>query len=136
MPQETAQQEATPEEKGAEEDGGEEEAGSSSGTNSLIGPEGVMMLMIFGIIDIIDFFVASLFIVDIVAIIIFLVWTTLRFKKTEVVLSKKAAANLKKVATKARAARWLKPLAIVIEFIPVVGVLPLWVLAAYFELNE
>lgn len=141
MPQETVQQEAEPEEKGAEEDEGEkgaEEASSSPGTNSLIGPEAVIMLTIFAIIDIIDLFTLSFWIADVPALVIFFVWTTLRSKGQNqgVVVSEKAAANLKKVATKAKKARWLKPLAVVIEFIPVVGVLPCWVLAAYFELTE
>jgi len=46
--------------------------------SAIFSPEGVLMLSIFGILDIIDFFIGSFFIIDIVATLLYFFWTFIR----------------------------------------------------------
>jgi len=103
-------------------------------TGALFSPEGVMMLTIAAIIDIIDFLIASLWVLDIVAILIIGVWIYSRSQ--QITVTRRAAARLRKATQWARRLRWLRPLLIILEFIPIVGMLPLWVLVVYFELKQ
>jgi len=102
-----------------------------SGISSVLSPEGVMMLFIAVIIDIIDFLIGSFFLLDIVAMLVIGVW--IYFHSQQVAVTKGAAARLS-VWTKRL--RWLRPLMIVLEWIPIVGMLPLWTLLVYFELKQ
>lgn len=101
---------------------------------ALFSPEGVMMLTIAAIIDIIDFLIASLWVLDIIAILIIGVW--IYFRSQQITVTRRAAARLGKAMRWARRLRWLRPLLIILEFIPIVGMLPLWVLVVYFELKQ
>lgn len=101
---------------------------------AIFSPEGVIMLPIAAAIDIIDFFIASLFILDIIAILTIGVW--IYFRSQQITVTRGAAARLGKATKWTRRLRWLRPLLIIIEFIPVVGMLPLWVLVVYFELKQ
>ena len=106
-------------------------APTDSGTEgSLLSPEAVVMLPLAVIVDVIDFFIASLFIVDIIALLLFGSWMYLR--SGQATISAKSAKALKM----ARTMRWLRPLLIIIECIPIVGMLPCWALVVYFELKQ
>jgi len=100
----------------------------------IFSPEGVMMLFIAAVIDIIDFFIASVLVLDIIGILVIGIW--IYFHSQQVKVTGGAAARLRKAAKWARRLKWLRPLLIIIEFIPIVGMLPLWVLLVYFELQQ
>jgi hypothetical protein len=102
-----------------------------SSIGAVISPEGVIMLPIAVIIDVLDFLIGSLFILDIVAILTIGVW--IYFHSQQLAVTKGAAARLSKWA---RRLRWLRPVMIILEFIPIVGMLPLWTLLVYFELKQ
>jgi|GEM_PF-1939161 len=112
----------------------EEEAAETQGMGALFSPEGAIMLSIAVVIDIIDFLIGSFFVLDIVAIFTIGIW--IYFHSQRVTVTKGAAARLGKAAQWARRMRWLRPLLVVIEFIPVVGMLPCWILVVYFELKS
>lgn len=101
---------------------------------AILSPAGLIMLPLAAIIDIIDFFVASILILDIVAILVIGGWIYSRSGQLKA--TRGATARLGKAAKWAKRLRWLRPLLIVIEFIPIVGMLPLWVLLVYFELKR
>jgi hypothetical protein len=98
---------------------------------ALFSPEGVIMLPIAVIIDVLDFLIGSLLILDIVAILTIGVW--IYFHSQEIAVAKGAAARL---SVWAKRLKWLRPLMIILEFIPIVGMLPLWTLLVYFELKQ
>jgi hypothetical protein len=102
-----------------------------SSIGAVISPEGVIMLPIAVIIDVLDFLIGSLLILDIVAILTIGVW--IYFHSQQVAVTKGAAARLNKWA---RRLKWLRPVMIILEFIPIVGMLPLWTLLVYFELKQ
>lgn len=101
---------------------------------ALLSPAGLIMLPLAAIIDIIDFFIGSLLILDIVAILVIGGWIYSRSGQLKA--TRGATARLGKAAKWAKRLRWLRPLLIAIEFIPIVGMLPLWVLLVYFELKQ
>ena len=98
---------------------------------ALFSPEAVIMLPLAAIIDIIDFLIGSFWVLDIIAILTIGVW--IYFRSQQITATRGAAARLTKMA---RRLRWLRPLMIILEFIPIVGMLPLWVLVVYFELKR
>lgn len=110
------------------------EAAEAQRQGAIFSPEGMMMLLIAAAIDIIDFFIASVLILDIIGILVIGGW--IYFHSQQVKVTRGAAARLGKAAKWARRLKWLRPLLIIIEFIPVVGMLPLWVLLVYFELQQ
>jgi len=117
-------------------------------------PEGVLMLGIFGILDIIDFFVASVLIVDILAALFYFVWVYFRSQAkaageaqrvTEMLAKKKGekkAFQEKRAAKKtspakiAKKGKWLRRALFLLEWIPVVGMIPGWTLMVYSELKS
>lgn len=107
-------------------------ADESSG--NIFSPAGLLMLPLAGLIDVIDFFIGSFILMDIVAILTIGVW--IYFNSQQLKVTKGAAARIGKAAKMARRLKWLRPLLIVIEFIPVVGMVPCWILLVYFELQQ
>ena len=104
------------------------------GISVLFGPEAVIMLGIAGIVDLVDFLIGSIPIIDVFVILFFGLWTFVRSGKVKV--TKKAGAQIAKVTKWAKTIKWLKPVCIILEFIPVIGMLPLWVLVVYAELRS
>jgi hypothetical protein len=113
---------------------GQEQAAETERAEALFSPEGIMMLFIAGVIDLIDFLIGSFLLLDLVAILTIGVWTY--FHSQRVAMTRGAAARLGKAAGWARRMKWLRPLLIVLEFIPIVGMLPCWILVVYFELKS
>jgi hypothetical protein len=121
------------EEKPAEEEAAKKEAEEAEvrRQGAIFTPEGVVMLVIAAIIDIIDFFIGSFFVLDIVAMLTIGVW--IYFHSQQFTVTKGTAARM---SAWTKRLRWLRPLMIVLEWIPIVGMLPLWVLLVYFELKQ
>jgi len=111
-----------------------EDAAETERAGVLLSPEGVMMLFLAGIIDLIDFLIGSFWVMDIVAILTIGIWLYLHSQRMSV--TRGAATRLGKVSKWAKRAKWLRPLAIVTEFIPIVGMLPCWLLLVYAELKS
>ncbi|MFC1629959.1 hypothetical protein ACFL06_00290 [Patescibacteria group bacterium] len=104
------------------------------GIEALITPEGLIMLFIAGFIDVIDFLTGSLVVVDVIAILIIGSWTY--FHSQQVKVTARAGGRIKKAAKWAKRLKWLRPLLLIVEVIPVVGMLPCWILLVYFELKQ
>jgi len=140
-PKEIPQVKAKP---SAKEKPAEEEAGETIGIMGNIGglfsPEGVIMLPLAALFDLIGviiivFGLDDFGITDILGILIFCPWMLLR-SQTIVVperLKKRAETGLKKLF-RGPWKRFLTP--IIGEVIPYVGVLPMWTLAIYYELTS
>lgn len=105
----------------------------TSNIGVLFSPEGVIMLLMAALIDFLDFITGSFFVVDIFAILFIGGW--MLFRSGSMKVTKRAGARIAKVAKWAKRLRWLRPLLIFLEFIPIIGVLPLWTLVVYFELR-
>lgn len=108
---------------------------------SLFSPEAVLMLIIAVIVDLVGLLefipvvgsVISL-ISDIFGIIFFGAW--MLFRSQRVAVTARTAERVAKVGRWARRLRWLRPLCFIGEFIPFVGILPLWTLLVYSELQS
>lgn len=101
----------------------------------LFSPEGVLMIALAVIIDLTGLaeFIPVVgtiisFMSDMVGIIFIGGW--MFFRSQTVTVTKRAAVR------GTRALRWLRPLAFVGEFIPFVGILPLWIIIVYLELRQ
>mgnify|MGYP005850875927 CR=1 FL=1 len=102
---------------------------------TLFGPEGILMISLAIMIDLaglVEFIpvvgnVIS-FIADLVGIIFIGGW--MFFRSQQVTVTKRAVTRM------TRLLRWLRPLAFIGEFIPFVGILPLWTIVVYFELQQ
>lgn len=116
-------------------------------------PEAVLMLSLFGVLDIIDFFIGSVFVVDILATGLYFIWTYFRSQVVAVsqvqegVREKRGAREEKraelrekraavKKTTMTRKKKWLKYVLLALEWIPVVGMIPGWTLIVYSELKN
>ena len=121
---------------------------------SIFSPEGLLMLGIFGILDIIDFFVASILIVDIIATLFYLVWVYFRSqakaageaqrvsemlakkKEKKKAFQEKRAAKKTSSAKIAKKGKWLRRSLFLLEWIPIIGMIPGWTLMVYSELKD
>ncbi len=108
----------------------EEERGGT-----FISPEGVLMLtlaIIFDVGGLVEFIpiigTFFSFLSDIIGLLVIGGWTF--FRSQTVAVTKRAATRGTRVL------RWLRPLAFIGEFIPFVGILPLWTVVVYFELKQ
>lgn len=105
---------------------------------SFFSPEAVLMITIAIIVDLVGLLefipvagsVISL-ISDIFGIIFFGAWMFFRSQRIEI--TGRAAARVGRLA---RSLRWLRPLCFIGELIPFAGILPLWTLLVYFELQS
>lgn len=108
---------------------------------ALFSPEGFLMLGLAafidlaGLIDLIPVIGNILsYGVDIFGIIFIGGW--MFFRSQTVQATGRAAARVGKIGKWAKRLKWLRPLLIIGEFIPIVGILPLWTLVVYFELKQ
>lgn len=101
---------------------------------ALFTPEGIIMLSIAFIIDIIDFLILSIVIMDIAAFLVIVPW--IYFHSQRISVTRGAAGRLGKAAKWAKKMRWLRPLLVITECIPIIGMLPLWTLVVYYELKS
>jgi len=117
---------------------------------AIFSPEGVMMLSIFGIIDIIDFFIGSVLIMDILAVLVYSVW--IYFRRQAIVAGEagKRITEIRKEREEKRAERkgvkgggtapkknmWLRRILFVLEWIPIIGMIPGWTLMVWSELKS
>lgn len=115
-------------------------ASMSETSTILFSPEGIMMMGIAmgldlaGLVDLIPVVGNVLsYLVDFSGILIIGGWTYFRSQSIQV--SGRAATKVGKVTQWTKRLRWLRPLLIIGEFIPIVGTLPLWTLLVYFELK-
>ena len=99
----------------------------------LFSPEGTIMMLMAGIVDFLDLITGSFFVVDIFAILFIGGW--ILFRSGTMKITRRAGARVMKITKWAKRLRWLRPLLIFIEFIPIVGTLPCWLLVVYFELK-
>ncbi len=151
----SSEESATPEntETEPEEGGGEEESEKENNSNPFLSPEGFIMmgvagfLDLFGLIDLIPGIGTALsYIPDVLGLAIISSWTL--FRSQTIKMTSGTAEKLKKTGLKMadtakqiKKAKWLKKLkwirilAPIGEFIPIVGIAPLWLVAVYFELK-
>lgn len=122
----------------------------------LFSPEAILMLSLAAFVDIVELFIPFEPIdpVDIFAMIFIGGWMYLRSsirgtETREVPRPREAREGMKKIVKKvgeigkkaAKAAKWtkrlkwLRPLFIIIEMVPLIGNLPFWVVAVYTELK-
>ena len=108
---------------------------------ALFSPEGALMLSLAvlvdlaGLVDLIPVIGNILsYGVDIFGLIFIGGW--MFFRSQTVQVTGRAKARLGKIGKGAKRSKWLKPLLIIGEFIPIVGILPFWTVAVYFELKQ
>jgi len=108
---------------------------------ALFSPEGVLMLTLAvfvdlgGLVELIPVIGSILsYGVDIFGLIFIGGW--MFFRSQTIQTTGRAAARLGKISKWAKRMKWLRPLLIIGEFIPIVGILPLWIIAVYFELQQ
>ncbi|PIR02776.1 MAG: hypothetical protein CO144_02005 [Candidatus Nealsonbacteria bacterium CG_4_9_14_3_um_filter_35_11] len=121
----------------------EREAITASGeAGSFLTPEAVLMLTTAIFVDagevLVEFIpvigqIASI-VIDVIAVIIFGAWMWLR--SGTITVSRKTMARIGKMAKWAKRMKWLRPLCFIIECIPFVGSLPLWILVVYMEIKH
>src|SRR4030042_2841676 len=127
------------------------EVATQSG-GGLFSPEALLMLSIFGVLDIIDFFLGSILVVDIIAILVYSAWTYFRGQakkasetQAQIETARKTReekrqqfGEKKKVrqASLAKRGKWLRKVLFILEWIPIVGMIPGWTLMVYSELKD
>ena len=123
-----AETQEEPKEKQEETKGG--------GFSSLLSAEGLFMLTVALLVDIVELFIPLEPIdpVDIFAIALFGSWTFMRSGQMR--LKKGSAAKVGKAAKLAKRMKWLRPVLYVGEMVPFVGAAPLWVVSVYLELKN
>lgn len=101
----------------------------------LFSPEGFLMLTLAVIIDLaglVEFIpvmgTVISFIADLTGIIFIGGW--IFFRSQTVTVTKRAAVRATRIL------RWVRPLTFILELIPFVGILPLWTILVYFELQQ
>ena len=115
----------------------QKEEGAGQGT--LFSPEAVLMLFVAGILDaigiILIFFLLDDFgVTDIIGILTIGIW--IWFRSQTMKMTRGASKTAAKVGKWGKRLKWLRPLCIIGEFIPYVGVAPFWLLLVYAELQE
>lgn len=122
---------------------------------AVFSPEGLMMLSIFGVLDIIDFFIGSVLVVDILASLVYFVWVHFRSQGERAVSAGQAREEIKerraergkklqerkektkaKKTTGVKKGKWLRRSLLLLEWIPIIGMIPGWVLMVYSELKS
>lgn len=104
-----------------------------------LSPEAIIFLPLAALLDLVSiilvfFALDDFWITDIIGIIFIGGW--IWFRSGTLKTTHKAAKRLTQVIKWAKRLKWLRPLLIVLEFIPYVGVAPCWVLVVYFELKH
>lgn len=119
----------------------EQETGEDQKQGAIFSPEGILMLLLAVMVDLSGLieFIPVLGTVlswgaDIFGLIFIGGW--MFFRSQSVAVTGRATARAGKMAGWAKRMKWLRPLCFIGEFIPVVGILPLWTLVVYFELKQ
>ncbi len=110
---------------------------------NIMTPEGIIMIILAVSFDLGEFLMELIPVVgwiisalmDVVAFILFGIW--MKMRGSNVKATKKMTAKIGKAAKWAKRIKWMKPVFIVIELLPIPyfgSLLPLWVLLIYFEL--
>ena len=110
-------------------------------TGVLFSPEGAIMLGAAGFLDLLGL-VDSIpgigqmlsYIPDFLGIFIIGGWTLYRSQTMKT--THRATQRLGKAAKMGRRLKWLRPLLILGEFVPIAGIAPLWLLVVYLELKS
>ena len=105
------------------------------------GPEGVIMMTAAIFIDLSEFLVEFIpgigqiisILIDVFAVLFIGGWMYVR--SGTVKITGKTAARVGKALKWAKRIRWLRPLCFVLECIPGIGSLPLWIIIVYLELK-
>jgi hypothetical protein len=125
-----------------EEEKGEIGAEEVRKMGAFFGAEAIIMFPIAGLLDLIGiilicFALDDFWIADIIGILTIGLWTLIRSRVMKVTYRTEARITkaITKTAKWARRLRWLRPLLVILEFIPYVGAAPCWVLLVYFELK-
>ena len=137
-PEATSQEEPESPEENEEESS--EEIGGLTGTGNLFSPEGVIMMTVAVILDLVGiilllFALDDFFITDIIGIIFISGWMYLR--SSTMAVPEKMQERTQKGLAKLFRGKWKKFLTPIIgEVIPYVGALPCWTLAVYYEITS
>ncbi len=110
---------------------------------NIMTPEGVIMLIVAIFFDVGELLVELIPVVgwiisalmDVVAFIFFGIW--MKMRGSNVKATKKMTAKIGKAAKWAKRIKWMKPVFVIIELLPIPyfgSLLPLWILLIYFEL--
>lgn len=133
-------EERAPQEAEKEERGEIETAAIMGEAGALFSPEGILMmglavgLDLVGFVELIPVAGSILsYVPDILGLLIIGGWQI--FRSQTISAPGRAGARAGQVAQKAKKLKWLRPLLIVGEFIPIVGTLPCWTIAVWFELK-
>ncbi len=111
-------------------------------TGIFFSPVGVAMMSLAVICDVGELVVELIPVVgqalsiaiDFIALILIGGW--MYFKSGEVSVPKKTAGKIGKMTKWTKRLKWLRPVCLVIEMIPIASsILPLWIVAVYFELK-
>lgn len=112
-------------------------------TGIFFSPVGIAMMTLATICDVSELIVelipvigqALSIAIDFIALILIGGW--MYFKSGEVSVPKKTAGKIGKMTKWTKRLKWLRPLCIVAEMIPIVSsIFPLWIVAVYFELKH
>lgn len=102
-------------------------------------PEGVVMLSLAGLLDLIGiillcFALDDFWVTDVLGLLFIGLW--IYFRSQTIKAPHRTAQKLTKAAKTAQRLRWLRPLLVLGEFIPYLGAAPCWTLLVYFELKS
>ncbi len=106
---------------------------TSESAGAFLNP-GYIMLVLAIALDIISFIPILNILAAIIGTIFIGGWTLFRSHTASV--TKGTAKKLGKVSKWAKRMKWLRPLVIVLECIPLIGALPCWTILVYFELQN
>ena len=115
---------------------------SDEGNTIFFSPAGIIMMFVAGFVDFSEILVGIIpvvglffsIVIDILAIVIIGGW--IYFRSVILKVPGRTGMKIGKAAKWAKKMKWLRPLCIIMECIPVVGWLPLWILLVYFELKH
>jgi len=110
-------------------------------TGIFFSPEGIIMMGMAISVDVSEFLVEFIpvvgqiisILIDVFAVLFFGTWMYIRSRTVKI--PKRTAIKVGKALKWAKRLRWLRPLCFVLECIPGVGSLPLWILIVYLELK-
>jgi len=110
---------------------------NSQGFGKFFSPEAVTMFTVALLVDLGEFFLnlipvigqAISLVVDFLALLFFGAWIYFRQGFFQIKMSQRAFQNLNKL-------KKIRPLMIILELIPIVGIVPCWTLLVYFEIKN
>jgi hypothetical protein len=113
--------------------------GELKGLAAILKPAGFIFMPLAILLDLtgiilLCFGLDDFWITDIIGLITIGFWTYFNSQTAKVTHG--AKERLTKLTKTARRLRWLRPLLIILEFIPYVGAAPCWIIIVYFELQN